>query len=256
MKTNPKPALLALLLALAAPSVFAASVNLNPTMDALVTTGPTGNLSTSNYGSAGALAISAPGSSKGEFQSVMQFNLSSATSTFNSLYGAGAWTIQSITLQLNATPNSAPTFFNTTTAGQFNLSLMQNNSWTEGNGTPAAPSATGINFSTLQSTYINNATDQALGTFSFGGNTSGMNTYTLTLSSSLISDLYSGSDLSLRGYAADSVVSYLFNSENFGTSADRPVLTITVIPEPTALALGAMGIALFGGWRLRNRQAK
>jgi hypothetical protein len=254
MKTSLKLFLAALLLAPGAGSLFAASVALNPQMDALVTTGPSGNLSVSNYGGAGALAISAPGSGKGEFQSVAEFNLSTAKSTFDSLYGVGSWTIQSITLQLNATPNNSPTFFNTTTAGQFNISLMQNNSWTEGNGTPATPSASGINYNTLQSTYINNATDQALGTFSFGGSTSGMNTYTLNLSSSLISDLDSGSDMTLHFYAADSVVSYLFNSENFGTSADRPLLTITVVPEPATLAVGVLGIVALGGRWFRNRR--
>ena len=91
-------------------------------MDALVTTGPTGNLSSDNYGGAGALGISAPGLSKGEFPSVMEFNLSGAAATFNSLYGTGLWTVQSVTLQLNATPNNNTMFFNTTTAGQFKIS--------------------------------------------------------------------------------------------------------------------------------------
>ena len=254
MKTSLKLFLAASLLVPGTGSLFAATVTLNPFMDSLVTTGPTGNLSSSNYGGAGALAISAPGSAKGEFQSVMEFNLSTATSTFNSIYGAGGWSIQSITLQLNATPNNSPTFFNLTTAGQFNISLMQNNSWTEGNGTPATPSPTGINFNTLQSTYINNATDQGLGTFSFGGNTTGMNTFTLASTSGLFSDLSSGGNVSLRFSADDSVVSYLFNSENFGTSADRPLLTITVVPEPTTLALGVLGLVALGGRRFLNRR--
>ena len=254
MKTSLKLFLAVLLVAPGADSLLAATVvTLNPTMDALVTTGPSGNLSSSNYGGAGALAISAPGSPKGEFQSVIDFNLSTAKSTFDSIYGVGQWSIQSITLTLNATPNNSPTFFNTTTAGQFNISLMQNSSWTEGNGTPATPSATGINFNTLQSTYVTPG-DQALGTFSFSGNTSGMNTFTLTRSSGVFSDLNSGGNLSLQLDAADSVISYLVNSENFSTSADRPLLTITVVPEPTTLAIGATGLVLLGGRQFRNRR--
>src|SRR5580704_6908636 len=197
MKKNLRRSLAALVFALGIYSSFAQTASLNPFMTATVTTGPTGNLSSDNYGGAGALSISASGLPKGQFQSVMEFNLSGAASTFNSLYGTGLWTVQSVTLQLNATPNNMTSFFNTTAAGNFNISLMQNNSWTQGSGTPMSPSGTGINYNTLQSTYINNSTDQALGTFSFGVNTSGMNTYTLTLSSSLVSDLLSGSDMSL-----------------------------------------------------------
>jgi len=256
MKISPKLFLAALVFAATTFFSFAQTVTLNPTMTAPVTTGPTGNLSANNYGAAGALAISAPGLSKGTFESVLEFNLSSAASTFNSLYGTGLWTVQSVTIQLNATPNNNTAFFNTTAAGQFNISLMQNNSWTVGSGTPASPSDTGINYNTLQSTYINNATDQALGTFSFGGNTTGMNTYSLTLSSSMIADLMSGSDLSLRMYANDSVVSYLFNSESFSTSADRPLLTIVAVPEPTTLTAFALGAVLLGSLKLRNRRAK
>jgi hypothetical protein len=248
VKITLKAGLALLALALGTVSSFAATVTVNPSIDSLVTTGPSGNLSSSNYGAAGALAISAPGLSKGEFQSVMQFNLSTAKSTFDSLYGAGMWSLQSVTLQLNATPNNMTSFFNTTAAGSFNISLMQNNSWTEGGGTPAAPSATGINFNTLQG-LINNSTDEALGTFSFGGNTTGFNTYTLTLSPTLFSDLNNGNNMTLRGYANDSVVSYLFNSENFNTAADRPLLTITVVPEPTTLAVSALGLIALGVWR-------
>jgi hypothetical protein len=233
----------------------AALITLNPTGDAFVTTGPTGNLSGNNYGSAGALAIAAPGESKGEFQSVMQFDLSSAYNSLNTLYGVDLWTVQSVTLQLTATSGGNP-IFNSAAAGQFNISLMQNNSWVAGTGTPAAPTTSGITYNNLQSTYINNALDQNLGTFSFAGGSSGANTYSLTLSSGLIADLMNGSKLSLRPNAADSSVSYLFNSEDFGTAGSRPVLTINAIPEPGSLALGGLGFVLAAGWHRHFRRTK
>jgi len=130
--------------------VHAATFGLNPALDAFVTTGPSGNLSGNNYGGAGALSVAAAGLSQGEFQSLLQFNLSAARNSFDTQFGIGQWSIQSVTLQLTATaPNNA--IFNTSSAGQFSASWLQNDSWTEGTGTPQSPTTIGITFSTLNS---------------------------------------------------------------------------------------------------------
>src|SRR5580765_4086981 len=71
--------------------LLGAVTDLNPTADAFVTTGPANSLATNNYGAGGALALSATGSSQGEFQSVLRFDTSTAKSAFDSLYGAGSW---------------------------------------------------------------------------------------------------------------------------------------------------------------------
>src|SRR5580700_5963652 len=108
---------------------------LNPFSTAFVATGTSANnLSNDNFGGGGALVLAAPGLPNGEFQTVMQFNLSSASSAFNTQFGTGNWTIQSVTLQLTATPHPNP-IYNAVAAGSFNVSLMQNNSWVEGTGT-------------------------------------------------------------------------------------------------------------------------
>ena len=113
---------LALLLALPA---YSATVTLNPAADAFVTAGPTGNLSGNNYGAAGALSVAASGLAKGEFQSVLRFDLSGAKTSFNSQFGAGQWSIQSITLSLTATaPNNA--IFNASAAGQTLIGSINN----------------------------------------------------------------------------------------------------------------------------------
>jgi hypothetical protein len=226
-----------------APTSQAATFTLNPSADAFVTTGPTGNLSANNYGGAGALSVAAPGLAQGEFQSVLQFNFAAAKSSFDATFGAGQWTIQSISLQLTATaPNNA--IFNGSSAGQFSMSWMQNDAWVEGSGTPTAPSPTGINFTTLQSTFISGA-DQSLGTFSFAGGTSGTATYNLNLSAGLSADALAGALASMRMFAADSAVSYLSDSRSFGTAGSRPLLTITAVPEPTCFALGLAGLGVF-----------
>lgn len=220
----------------------AGTFSLNPTADAFVATGTNGNLSGDNFGAAGALAIAASNLPQGEFQTVMQFNLSSAFSAFNTQYGVGGWAIQSVTLQLTSSSHNNA-IFNNIAPGQFNISLMQNNSWVEGTGTGGIPGTNGISFNSLMNTYINPAADQALGTFSFPGGSTGANDYSLTLSSGLMADIMDGGDLSLRLFAADSDVSYLFSSRQAGGTLE-PDLIITVVPEPGTVMIGVMGLAV------------
>jgi hypothetical protein len=170
-------------------------------------------------------------------------------SAFDSQFGVGRWSIQSVSLQLTAAPpNNA--IFNASAAGQFSISWMQNDGWTEGTGTPQAPTTTGITFSTLNSFL--SAGDEALGTFSFNGATSGNSTYTLGLTPSFSADVLAGNTVSLRMFAADTAVSALFDSRSFGTASARPLLTITAVPEPTSIALGLMAV-FFLARRNRSR---
>ena len=231
------------LLALSA-GAHGAVFSLNPTQDAFVTTGPIGNLVGTNYGAAGALALAAPGSVKGEFQSVLQFNLAAARSAFDSQYGPGAWALQSVALTLTAAaPNNS--LFNATRAGQFGASWMQNDSWLEGTGSPTTARADGITFSSLANSFIGPA-DEMLGSFSFNGATNGSATYTLALTPGFAADVLAGNAVSLRLFGADSVVGYLFDSENFPTASSRPVLTVTAVPEPGTGTLALTGTAIVG----------
>ena len=244
---------LAVIVAIIAPTAIGlgqtASFSVQPSADAFVTPGAIGSLSSSNFGAAGSLAIAAPGLPQGEFQSVLQFDLSAAQSSFNAQFGVGQWAVQSVTLQLTSSPHNNA-IFNNVAAGQFNVSLMRNNSWVEGTGTGGIPSSDGISFSSLQGTYINNATDQALGTFAFPGGSSGQNNYVLNLSSGLAGDVTSGGDLSLRLFAADTGVSYLFSSRS-GTATARPDILVqaVAVPEPSTVVLCAAALAVF--WLLR-----
>jgi hypothetical protein len=214
--------------------------------DSFVTTGPDGSLSASNFGGAGALGVSASGLPQGEFQSVLKFDLSGAANSFNAQYGIGNWTVQSVTLQLTAAPHSNP-IFNNIAAGQFGISLMQNNSWVEGTGSGGVPTSDGISYNLLSGTYINPAVDQTLGTFSFAGGSSGQNSYGLTLSSSLLADILSGNDASLRLVAGDSSVSYLFDSRTGGGNASfHPMIDVTAapVPEPSSVVLCVAALAI------------
>jgi len=235
------------------PRTWAATVSLNPSADAFVTTGPSGNLANNNYGGGGALSVAAQGLAQGEFQSLLQFGLSTARNSFDSQFGAGQWSIQSVSLQLTAAPPNNGVF-NASTAGQFSLSLMLNNAWTEGTGTPSAPTTTGITFSTLNS-FVS-ATDESLGIFGFSGATSGATTYALNLTPTLSEDILTGSVASLRMFAADNTVSYLFDSRSFNTASAHPLLNITAVPEAGALVLNVCGFGLLAGCRLRFRKAR
>ncbi len=228
--------------ALCAWSCGAATFSTTPIADAFVTPGANGSLSSSNFGAAGALAIAAGGLPQGAFQSVIKFDLSSMRSSLDAQYGQDAWTVQSITLQLTATPHGNA-IFNPVAAGQFSVSLMQDNSWVEGTGSGGIPTSDGISYNSLLNNNINKATDQGLGTFSFGGGTSGTSTYSLNLSSSLISDLVAGDDLSLRLFAADDQVSYLFSARS-SAGIGSPTLTIVATPEPGGLSLMLCGTGL------------
>jgi hypothetical protein len=222
---------------------FAATFSTGATADAFVAFGPTGNLANNNYGGGNALAIAAGGLTNGEFQSVIKFDLSGALSAFNAQYGAGNWSIQSVSLQLTSSGHSNP-IYNDIVPGQFGVSLMQNNSWLEGTGNASNPANNGITFNSLQTVFINNSTDQALGTFSFPGGSSGANSYSLNLSSGLNADILTGNNLSLRLFAADNQISYLFSARTATPASSGPQLIITVVPEPGALTLSGFALVL------------
>ena len=140
--------------------------------------------------------------------------------------------------------------FNPPAAGQFAVSLMANNSWVEGTGTGGKPTMDGITYNTLESTYINNAADQALGTFQFGGASSGASASSLDLTSGVVRDLEGGDEMSLRLYADDDNISYLFNSR---MASPGPELVITATPEPGTVELGLTGAAVLWLWQWKKR---
>lgn len=182
----------------------------------------------SNYGAAGALEVSAPSAANGQDLTYMQFNLSSTQSAVTADLGSH-WTVSSITLQLTETsPNNG--IFNTNAAGQFAVEWIDNNTWTEGAGTPNSPGNSGITYNNQPS-----APDDALvGTFSYNGGT-GSATYTLPVIAGELSNIENGSLMTLEILPNDDVVSYLFNSRS---GASHPTLTASaMVPEPTSLGL-------------------
>ena len=219
---------------------------------------------THNYGAAGALAVSgsiatnSSGINNGLLDSFLQFNVSGAVSSFNTAFGVGQWTITGITLGVMAQPPNN-TIFNYS-SGAFAVNWMANNAWTEGIGTPASPTSTGITYS-QESSLLNSNVDEALGTFNYGGATSGRMNLSLGLTSGFLSEISTGSLVSLYMTAtSNSTVGLTFNSENFGTASARPsiIITAVAVPEPSTMALLAVsGLVLvaMGHRRGKNRHA-
>src|SRR3954469_10744323 len=99
-----------------------ATSSANPSADTFVSaSNPAGN-----FGGAGALEVSGAGTSKGEFQSLLKFDLSASKSSFDAALGAGQWQVQSATLQLTTANPSPQPAFNANIAGQFAIGWMQN----------------------------------------------------------------------------------------------------------------------------------
>jgi len=218
-----------------------------PVADAFVATGTsTNDLSGDNFGAAGSLTVEAANLPKGEFQSIIEFDLAAAQSYFNSEYGVGAWSVQTVSLVLTASAHTNA-MFNPPAAGAIGISLMQNNSWVEGTGTGGDPTTNGISYNSLESTYIDNETDQALGTFTFVGGTAGTAAYVLGLTPGVISDVTGGRDMSLRLFPADTVVSYLFNSR-MASPAPALLVTATMLTNAVELAVALSGTNLALSW--------
>jgi len=207
---------------------------------------------TLNFGGAGTLAIAPAGSPKGEFDTLIKFNLGGAISQFNSTYGLGGWQITGLTLRLagsfgtqGAVPNN--NLLNAVSGGSFGISWLANDSWVEGNGGGSGAANGAVSFNSVAS--LLSAGSASLGTFTYSppGNNVYVS-YDLPLASGLISDAMGGGDVSLYLSAADNQVGYLINSRSF-TSAN-PQLVVTAVPEPGTLATVT---AILGAWLLSRR---
>jgi hypothetical protein len=235
------------LLAFAVCARAAQTQTINPVADAFVAASNPNN----NYGGAGALAISAAGLSQGEFQTVMRFDLASTKAALDSAFGSGNWQITNVTLKLTfSTPTNG--LFNNNANGQFAVNWMQDDSWIEGTGQPNNPAQNGVTFASLPGFLA--AGESSLGTFAFTGTTT---TNVLAVAPSLMTDMQAGGSVSMHLLAADSAVSYLFNSRSFQVVSNRPELSITAvaIPEPATLALGSLVLPLIRRRRVNRRFA-
>lgn len=254
----------------AAPAAGFASTSFtinNTTADAFLAKGSASNplgsdLTSLNFGGAGTLAIAPASSTKGEFDSVIKFNVAAAVSQFNTTYGAGNWNITGVTLSLASNfgdqgeqPNSS--VFNTINAGSFGVTWLANDSWVEGtgggNGTPGYPNNSMVSFNSISTLFSGGSASLGTYTYTPPGDNVYLN-YGLPLDTSLVSDLAGGGDVSLYFYAADNQVSYLFNSRSFASNHPELTLIASAVPEPSVVAFAALWLGGFVPVRKRIRK--
>ncbi len=213
--------------------------------DAFLATGSRDNpdgsdLTGLNFGGAGTLVVAPVTSAKGEFQSVIKFNLSNAAALFNTNYGAGNWTITGISLELTSNygtggvqPNNA--IFPVISGGQFVIEWLSTNDWVEGTGTPNLPTTEGVTYDSLPDLLSDPREILCTNTYTPPGNNVPV-TYTLPLNTNLVAEVAGGGDVTFLFYAADDQIGYLFNSYSYGRGNEPLILVTANLMQPEMLA--------------------
>ena len=194
----------------------------------------------SNYGGAGALAVSGAGATNnsgvmnGAFDTFLRFNTAALVASFNTQFGPDNWLVTGAKLQLMevGAPNNA--LFNRG-KGRFEIRWIANDTWVEGTGTPMLPTTDGIAYNT-ESSVLNSNADLSLGVFTNAG-ADGALTCPLPLPPAFANDLIAGGEVSFYFTAVDSGIGFTFDSRSFGTSAARPYLLVSALPPPGNLSL-------------------
>ena len=202
-----------------------------------------------NFGDAGTLAIAPASSAKGEFQSVIRFNLANGVALFNSAYGSNHWVIHSLTLILTSNygvagvaPNNP--IFNVISGGRFGIEWLADDEWAEGTGTPNLPTADGVTYNSLPDLLAQPREILGTNNYSPPGNNVPV-AWPLPLAPKLVADVAGGGAVTFRFYAADEQVAYLFNSYKYGRG-NEPRLQVVAVPWLQLVAGGFTN----GGFRL------
>jgi hypothetical protein len=185
-----------------------------------------------NFGGAGALAVAPPSSPKGEFKTILRFNLSGATNLFTQTFGPN-WIVGSVVLQLTSNngvageqPNNP--IFNVIASGSFFIQWLSDDSWVEGTGNVRTPTQDGVTYDFLPTLLSNPSEILCTNTYVPPGDNVPV-AWPLPLTPGFLADVTAGSDVSFLLSAADNQVSYLFNSSDFG-HGNEPQIHITAIP--------------------------
>lgn len=213
------------------------------------------DLTGENFGAAGTLAISPASADKGEFQSVIMFNLAGAVTLFNNNFGTNGWTVIDITLTLNSNygiagvqPNNG--IFNVISGGNFVIEWLSNDDWAEGTGTPNLPTTDGVTYDSLPELTSGATAILCTNAYKPPETNNTPIIFPLPLNTNLVADITNGGNTTLLFYAADNKVGYLFNSHEYGRG-NQPLINVTAGPYleilSSAFTNGAFHLTAQGG---------
>ncbi len=193
------------------------------------------NLTDSNFGAAGVLFVASPASTNGEFQTVLRFDLSSASNAFSAAYGTNNWSVTGISLTLagnvaGAGEQPMNVIFPTISGGNFVIQWLSNNSWDEGTGTPMMPMTDGITYDSLPTLLAGTNVILSTNTYIPPGDNVPV-TWLLPVDTNIVTQIKSGGESTFRLYAADDQIGYLFNSHSYG-GGNQPLMNVTANPLP------------------------
>ncbi|MDB6068652.1 MAG: hypothetical protein JWR26_4860 [Pedosphaera sp.] len=200
-----------------------------------------------NYGGAGSLSVSGlsavngSGVTNGAFDSFIRFNTAAMVANFNALFGTNDWVINGATLRVVEIGAPANTLFNRG-VGSFEIRWIANDAWTEGTGTPTAPTTNGICF-TNEAALLNSSTDASLGIFTNAGIDTTLS-FPPSLPTALVNDLGAGGEAGLYLTAVDAGIGFTMDSRSFVTNSARAVLEISAVPRPGIAGIQAAGADL------------
>ena len=207
------------------PAVQFTNASVKPDADAFVRSAAPA----SNYGGAGAIAVSgaaavnASNQQNGSFDSLVRFPTANLISNLDATLGTHDWIILSAKLGLTevGAPNSS--IFNVG-VGTFEVRWIAADSWIEGTGNPASPTTDGVTWNSLPS-MLNGALDVSLGQFANSG-VDGPLTFDVALKPQLVSNIRSGGPVDFYLTATSPQIGFTAFSRSNNNTNDVPVLTI------------------------------